>query len=315
MFFLILIIFKSNSKKLIVPFLIFESASCLLDYNRLQPWEYQYLLTFFIFIFSNNKKQLLKLVSFLICFTYIFSGIHKLNGGFIYSVWKNMILKKIFYFDQLNHNLFVHYFGLIIPIIEISIGLGLLILKQKKYLVYLAILVHLFIIYILSPLGINYNEIVIPWNLLMIFIIIVLFYRNEIDYLKSLKPLYKLDLIIITLVCILPILNFTGYWDNYLSFNLYSGKEKKYVVQVSGIEKYPELIAVKSNSKIYKIIKNSEPIDLFTMSLSELKVPFYPERRTFIIFKQKWNQRYSSTKNRFFSFQYPFTKDKIEELK
>ncbi len=314
MFFLGLIFFKPLSKTLIAFFILFEILSCLLDYNRWQPWEYQYLLTFYIFLFSNNKTQIIKLISILICFTYIFSGLHKLNGGFIYLIWESMILGKLLHFNFDSHNIIIHYFGLFIPIIEIILGIGILIFTKKKYFILGLIIMHLLIIYFLCPIGLNYNLIVIPWNLLMLLLIIILFHNTNMNFIKNFQPFYKFDFVIIILVCLLPILNFFSLWDDYLSFNLYSGNNQTMVVEVERIEQIPELKKHSSSNKIYKILKNSTPIYINSMAMSEIKVPLYSEKRTFKIFKKQWDKKYPQLKKRFFVFRYPYSKQAVYEI-
>ena len=315
LFFLTLILILPISKKIISIFLIFEVASCLLDYSRWQPWEYQYLLMFMVFACSANNKQFLKLISILVCFTYIFSGLHKLNGGFLYVIWDTMILHNLLDIKYLNHNLYMHYMGIAIPIIEIAIGIGLLIVRNKKYFIAAAIVMHLFIIYLLSPFGINYNEIVIPWNLVMLILVFILFYNTNINFFENIRPFRRLDFVTILLVCCLPILNFFNCWDHYLSFNLYSGKVPILIIQIDEIEKYPDLKKYISQNKIYKTFKNSSPLSVNKMMLDELKVPLYCEYRVCAILKNEWNLKFTGTENRFMIYKYPFKQDDIYEIK
>jgi hypothetical protein len=84
--------------------ILLEIASCLLDQNRWQPWEYQYLLTLlFYFFYLENPKQFINYFSFLMLVTYIYSGLHKLNGGFLNLVWEKMILLRFFGLE--NHQI------------------------------------------------------------------------------------------------------------------------------------------------------------------------------------------------------------------
>ena len=77
------------------------------------------------------KSKFLNCVSFLIISTYFFSGLHKLNGGFLYTVWEKMILIKFLDFNPIEiQNIFVHYSGLTLPIFEILAALGLLFAKK-----------------------------------------------------------------------------------------------------------------------------------------------------------------------------------------
>lgn len=310
---LILIFFRPFSKKYLVFFLFFEIFSCLLDYSRWQPWEYEYLLIFLIFIFAKNKKHILKLIALLLIATYIISGLHKINGGFLFLVWENMILFNLLKYDLNNRSLFVHYAGIIIPIIEISIGFGLLLFKNKKFFIFSAIAMHLFVIYMLSPLGINYNQVVIPWNFLLIIFIIILF--NDEEYSLCFNEFYKFDFIFVLLVCILPLLNFIEYYDDALSFNLYSGKNKFLVIQIENIEDYPELEINQSSNRTFKILPENAPLYINSMAMDEMKVAIYGEDRAFLIFKKQWKMKYPKVKFRYFIFKYPFNKKYVYEIK
>ena len=309
---LILIFFRPVSRKYLVLFLFFEILSCLLDYSRWQPWEYEYLLIFLIFIFAKNKKHILKLIALLLIATYIISGLHKINGGFLFLVWESMILFNLLKYDLNNRSLFVHYAGIIIPIIEISVGLGLLLFKNKKLFIFSAISMHLFVIYMLSPLGINYNQVVIPWNFLLIIFIIILF--NDEDYSVRFNEFYKFNFIFVLLVCILPLLNFIEYYDDALSFNLYSGKNKFLVIQIENIEDYSELEINQSSNRTFKILPENAPLYINSMAMDEMKVAIYGEDRAFIIFKKQWQKKYPKAKFRYFIFKYPFNKQNVYEI-
>ena len=309
---LILIFFRPFSKKYLVFFLFFEIFSCLQDYSRWQPWEYEYLLIFFIFIFAKNQKHILKLIALLLIATYVISGLHKINGGFLFLVWESMILFNFLKYDLNQRSLFVHYAGIIIPIIEISIGLGLLLFKNKKLFIFSAITMHLFVIYMLSPLGINYNHVVIPWNFLLIIFIIILF--NDEEYSLRFNEFYKFDFIFVLLVCILPLLNFIEYYDDALSFNLYSGKNKFLVIQIENIEDYPELEINQSSNRTFKNLPKNAPLYINSMAMDEMKVAIYGEDRAFIIFKKQWKLKYPKAKFRYFIFKYPFNKQYVYEI-
>ena len=138
---------------------------------------------------------------------------HKLNGGFLYTVWEKIILIKFLDFNPNEiQNIFVHYSGLTFPIFEILAALGLLFAKNKILFAMLLIGMHIFILIFLSPLEINYNSIIWPWNVLMIVYLIILFYNNSAQIsLRNL--LVGVTIIPVLMTAILPFLSFVGLYD------------------------------------------------------------------------------------------------------
>jgi hypothetical protein len=155
---------------------------------RWQPWEYQYILIFLFFILSKNKKQFIQLTSLLFVATYFYSGLNKLNGGFLTSTWEHLILIKTFGISLkfIQNNLWIHYLGTLLALFEIFFGLGLLFFINKKIIVLLIAFMHLLIL-ILFGLVFNYNSIILPWNFGMILLLIVLFYNNNE---QTISPLF-----------------------------------------------------------------------------------------------------------------------------
>jgi len=312
----IIYVFFVPNKKIITAVLILEIIACLLDYMRWQPWQYQYILTLAFFLFAKDKKQFLLLFSFLIGCTYIFSGAHKFGGSFLYTFWDSIILRKIFSFPSIIiKNPIVHYSGLLLCLIEIAIGIGFLFFKNKKYFCLMAITMHLIIILIYGPTGMNYNLIIFPWNLAMIFFSIVFFYQKEvlkirIDFFKN-----KGNSIVVLFVGILPLLSFFDKWDHYLSFNLYSGNTKVLVTCVENMQQYPALEKYKSVVKNNKYCNNTYIMDINKWAMDELNVPIIPQERVYLKMQSQFNKRYPNIPNTFVYYQYPYKKENIKVLR
>ena len=303
-----------KSKVILVATIAVELFSCLLDQLRWQPWEYQYLLTFlFFFFYHKNQKQFLNYFSFLIVATYFFSGLHKLNGGFLYTVWEKMILIRFIGFE-LNQiqNIIVHYAGLALPIFEILAALGLLFSKNKRLFALLLIIMHIFILIFLSPIGINYNSIVWPWNALMIFYLIILFCHNSatISFRNLLSGYNKIPFAIIA---ILPLLSFFELYDNYLSFNLYSGKLNSFRICVDEAKVDDELNEYLSKNNYYCGSKASISVDAWAMK--EMNVALYSEERIYLDFRKRWIEKYPYSEAEFVIYHYPYKKENTNRLK
>ncbi len=293
--------------------IIIEISSCLLDQSRWQPWEYQYLLTFlFFFFYYREPKQFINYFSFLLIATYAFSGLHKLNGGFLYTVWERMILDRFMGFDANQiQNIFIHYAGLALPIFEILAALGLLFSKNKRLFALLLIGMHIFILIFLSPIGLNYNSIVWPWNVLMIFYLFILFFNHSTS-ISFRNLLSGFNIIPFTLIAILPIFSFFGLYDNYLSFNLYSGKLQSFRICVEEQKVDDDFKPFLSKNRFYCDSKASISVDDWAMK--EMNVALYPEERIYLKIRKKWRKKYPNSEAEFVIYQYPYKKENINRL-
>ena len=278
--FLVCSVILKIPKKIILFFLFVELLLLVLDQMRWQPWEYQFMLTtlfYLIYSFQNRFKHLLLL---LFSATYIYSGLHKFNFGFVESNWGEMILSHVFgikHWWKNNEALFLIGFG--IPILELTLGICLLFFKTRKIAIFGLIVMHLFILLVLSPLGVNFNVVVWPWNALMILFLILL----KVDLNQPInwnndfkKPFVR---IVFCILFIFPFSNLFGYWEHYLSFGMYSGKGYRMYMCIDSntdVEKF-QLKQVKYDR--FELCPNHRLINMGTWSLNELKVPIYPEKR------------------------------------
>ncbi|WP_157456519.1 hypothetical protein [Chryseobacterium hispalense] len=226
--------FKINRGLLIALFFT-EIISCMLDTARWQPWEYMYLCFLLVVIINfYNPKNILLLSHLFLVSIYLFSGLHKFSRDFLSMVWLNMFLVDFLGLSMefiLKYKLF--FTGLLIPIIEVALAILLLISKSKKVISYLLIIMHFGILIFIGPLGVKYNSVVWPWNLAMIFILIIV-YSKPVEFSKKivLSNLYWM-----ILWFVMPVLSLFGSWYQYFSFNLYSGKGDQMYICISGNEK------------------------------------------------------------------------------
>lgn len=300
-----IIFFPRNTYVLSLTIMI-ELFSCLLDQNRWQPWEYQYLLTvLFLFIFRNNPKQFVNYFIFLLAVTYIYSGLHKINGGFLVSIWEGLILKRFFGFSSSNiNNLWIHYLGLSLGLIEFLLGIGLIFLKSKKIIAIMLIVMHLFILVLFSPIGVNSNSIIWPWNVAMILFLYAIFIYQSDNEFSPRNLIQGYNKIIFLLIGVLPILNFFGYWDDYLSFSLYSGKSKHLEICITKNANMPEY--QKFVSKKSRLCNSGLALNCTTWSLKELNVPLYPEKRIFKKIVKNWKKKHPDIATTFYYYKYPY---------
>lgn len=309
------VLFFPLKKILQVGVIIIEVFSCMLDYMRWQPWEYQYLLALLFFLFSKERKQFLSLVTFFLAATYIFSGIHKFGGSFLFTFWDRVILHKLLGFSYNEFmNPLMHYSGLMLPVIEVAVGIGILFIRSRKFFAYLAISMHLAIVLIFGPSGLKHNIIIFPWNLAMMAFVGILFYKSSepnfsLSFFRS-----KLNTAAFLLVGVLPVFCLFGKWDDYLSFNLYSGNTKTLVICVEDIKEHAELKPYKTQKGSSMYCDDNCLISTTAWALDELKVPVYPEERVFKKLRESFRKKYPNVKNTFVYYTYPYQNENIREV-
>lgn len=255
----------------------------LLDQMRWQPWVYLYLLMLIGFVvidISRVKKEgkvLLSYLQIILIGVYFYSGFHKFNQSFLDVVYP-MIMSD---FLGVTNQVFIEgtkFLGILIPVIEVLIAVGLFTKKFRKIAAVFAWGTHLFIILYLT-IGLQHNYVVLPWNVLMMVMVYLLFFKQENKIL--LRPKTNKGLIIagIILVWFLPFWNVLGFWNHYFSFNLYSENlEDLYV----GMDQ-ATFDALDAEIKAHVILpeqENASPtLNVGGWAFEELNVPVIPEAR------------------------------------
>jgi hypothetical protein len=258
------------------------------DQMRWQPWVYHFLLFLVPFCLFDVKKQTNALSYFQLVMIgiYLWSGLHKSNADFIHHIFPVFAEGVIGPVSDEYLKL-----GYLIPVIEILIAVGLYFRRTRKPAVVLGILTHVSVLIWLSPVGGNDNIIVLPWNLAMITFLCLCFWNSKDEKLTAQLRLGRFEYLkamMMVLVFVLPIFNFWGYWDYYLSFNLYSGKNKFLYVAVEETELHK--LQYDFSDVFMKIpgLEGGSIIDINKWSLKELNVPVPPEERIFKALAKKF---------------------------
>ena len=283
---LILLAIVALLKRRVYLLLLFILLFFLLiqDQMRWQPWVYIYILVLipFLVLPKGTNKNRTTYLQILFIGIYLWSGIHKLNPNF-----NELIVESFaFYLFKITNGTlitFIKSIGFIFPLIEIISAMFLVFPKSRKVGVYMTVSIHVFIILYISPFGMNYNYIILPWNIFMIIASILLFYTSK-QQLKiwDNKPMPNFLNSFILIIMLLPVMNFFNRWDSYLSFSLYSGKiDNYYVLLKKGVAQQEntydfEAYLINKNQSLSKKI-----IDIDRWSIKELNVPMYPEKRVF----------------------------------
>jgi hypothetical protein len=220
-------------------------------------------------------------VQILLIGIYFWSGVHKINENFIDQTF-SLMLKSIFSIKDNSLLIFLKPFGYIIPCMEVTCGLFLIFPRTRLLGIVLSLTIHITILGFISPLGIDTNYIIAPWNFAMIALVISAFYKtNDRLFRRQIKPYNLIRYAIIVFFWIMPLFNFLSLWDTYTSFALYADKNSGYYIAIEQSQLYK--IDKELTSFFVKLpnLMGGELIDVNRWALADLNVPFYPEDRVF----------------------------------
>lgn len=205
----------------VICFLVGSLYLAFSDQARWQPWFYMYWVMLLLTLAPPSAA--LYSCRFAISAVYLWSGIHKCNADY-FNIAVPWLAKAgaewlpSFAITMLQGALAAA------PVVEIFIGLAVWFQRTRRVAIAGSVAVHLTALLLLGPLGHKHNWIVWPWNLVMPILLMTLFpFHHSIT--PSLQSRWAT--LITSLFCLLPALNFFGWWDSYLSFALYSGKLTK----------------------------------------------------------------------------------------
>ena len=187
----------------------------LQDYHRWQPWFYQYFLILLLLIPMarlykkyENAEHLLFAVQLIIAIAYFYSGLFKLNSGFVKDIvpyYSNPIAQYFWTYRDMVYSL-----GGLIPWLEIALSIGLFVPVTRKWAVIGCTLLHLGILYLLGPFGLNTNAVIWPWNIALIALLWLAFFKMDNFkipvYFGRLGLIYKLVLASVVLLLGLSLL-------------------------------------------------------------------------------------------------------------
>ncbi|MGG9972645.1 hypothetical protein ACQ33O_12700 [Ferruginibacter sp. SUN002] len=296
-----------------IALITIEVASCLLDQNRWQPWEYQYIFTLLIFMFNKkNEKDIKPVFIFLLASIYFYSGLGKINPAFLQSIWYTLLLSKQFGVSyDLGHNPFIYNAGYLLGLIEIVLGLGLLSKRTRKHSAILLIVMHLIILVIFGPFGLNYDHVIWPWNVAMIAYFIFLL-SDDIKEKLSFKILeLNRNPLIVVLFGIMPFFSLFGGWDYFLSSSLFSSRPTDLYICLP-INKDVPLNRYSDEGKS-PCDSNSSMINVRQWAFDEMMVPAYPQRRVYLKIKKQVEDRYHDLGATFYIYTYRNGK-KVKEV-
>lgn len=252
------------------------------DQMRLQPWVYMYFWILLPFaLFEKTSGSFILFFQIILIGIYLWSGLHKLGQGFIETTFDRM-LHILFGVESEETRRSLHWIGYSVPITEATVGVLLFFRKTRTIGIVGALGTHIIILAYLIKSG--HNSVVYPWNIAMMIMVVILFYKSTNQFNFAIIETFKLKALhasAILFFLVMPAFNYVEMWDSYLSFKLYSGTNHQYCVgldkdqyQKVDRELYPLFWRVENPQGKYWISVNK-------WAFEELNVAFYPSLRVF----------------------------------
>lgn len=292
----------------VVSLLVLVTLATLigLDQHRLQPWAYQLGMFTALWLCCRNIPLRLNLMRTLTIGIYFYSAVGKLDFEFLHSVGQQMLgamakwigedLSK--WTDSSRVALVASF-----PILELAIAVGLLWVKTRRVAGLFAIVLHLVLIAVLGPLGLNHRPGVLIWNGQFAFQALLLFVVAQVADSESgenvagtrqnwfFRGLHwaqdSLCVVMVAVVSIMPCSERFGIWDHWPSWALYAPHSSRVRVEIASpsVNRLPASLAALVSATLVSAPGEEEetavwlPIPIDAWSLKSLDTPIYPQSR------------------------------------
>lgn len=267
--------------------IIFIFSLVFADYLRLQPWVLHYLIIFLLLAcyrpLKNNANLLVGASMLFVASIYFWSGIQKFNTAFFTETFPWFTESYRQPLGETGYYLTI-IVAVFIPLLEALLALSLLFKKTRKLGIVLATLMFMVVISSLA-VGHSWNIVVWPWNFVILTMVFILFYKNDLKLSEIVKN-FRQNLFTgsLVLICtLIPAGNLFGLTDHYLSWSLYSGHVPRSTITASSETWRP--LGIDTQSEI-------QSIRLEDWSLHTLNIVPYPEVRVFKEIFSKLCQEY-----------------------
>ena len=271
-----------------ILFLALGAVLLFLDQMRWQPWFYFYLLMTLPLAVSLSAAAghpvLLHIQRMVVVGVLFWGGVHKLDfmGSGFANLYEGYLLAPVIGTLEGGLREAVLLCGRLIPWIELGIALGLCFNRTRSLAAILACSMHLIILLLIAPRE-HANVVVWPWNICMLLIALSLFFRGPpVRWREAFLQggrLQGLAALVAVLVLAMPAAYYTGLWDRYLSFHLYSGRQQQVVLflPATSTERLDPALGPHMVDSM-KMVGYRE-LNLAHWSVRELDVPFISEER------------------------------------
>jgi hypothetical protein len=269
----------------IAAFLAIIAVFCVADQTRWQPWVFLYcflLATLGLYSWDSGdttgERSALNVARLILACTYIFSGLQKANANFMHDDFRWIVSPITGVVPATAGPL--QAFAVAVPFVQVAFGLGLLTRRFRRVSLVAAVCMHVFILAMFGPLGLDWNNIIWPWTAAMAVFDVLVFADQDFQSFGILGTHGRAyHAVVLVVFLALPSLSFLNLWDSYLSAALYSGNLTEGMIYLSdaGQASLPALIA----DRAVRSSENTHVLNVQRWAIEDLNVMPYPETRVY----------------------------------
>ena len=287
--------------------LLFAASTCamfVLDQNRLQPWAYQLAIMALVLAWGEGRSAVALLRLFIASF-YFHSALTKLDYSFLHTLGQQFLAVLVELaggsLDSWGDTARLAA-ALVFPVGELLVAAGLCVARLRGAALVGAVMLHVLLVAILGPWGLDHKPGVLVWNCFFIVQDVLLFAPQRWLTWKSAMPPAASDepvrvprrvRALVAAVVLLPLLVWSTWFDMWPSWGLYASNSERVVLLVhrSELANLPEPVA--------RFVEESpderEPwarVRLDRWALETLGAPIYPQGRSQLGAAQAVIERY-----------------------
>lgn len=264
----------------------------VLNQHRLQPWAYLAVLSGLI-LAACSAAQAERWLRWLLISVYFYSAISKFDYLFVTILGQEFVATGLGLIGVAVETWpapLRQCLSLSLPTGEVLVAVLLLIPRLRRLGVVMGIALHILLLLILGPWGMNHRPGVLIWNLQFCVLLILLFWptsaqRGERDETADFdRPPWGIVPAVIAramALCalLLPLLDAFERWDHWLSWGLYSTRAPRVELYISEdvVSRLPADLQQHCSETTYSGYLRKFALDRW--SLAELGVPIYPQDR------------------------------------
>ena len=283
--------FAKRMGKYVAAFLILAALLVVWDQSRLQPWFYQYAVMLAALglgarrgLEGEARARALDACRLIVAAVYFWGGMQKLNYTFVHDTLPVVLGRYASVWPAGIRLLSETPAGLLIPLVEVLVGLGLLTRRFRSAAVAGALLTHAVVLLLYVPFW--RNKVVWPWNAAMMAFVVILFWRDARS--RAREVLWgggrAVHAAVFLLFVVLPLFGLFGLWDAYLSASLYSGNTPSATLHLS--EQVCGRVPPRSR-RAAEMQGGACTLHANRWSYAEMSVPVYPEPRIYRTLAQR----------------------------
>lgn len=222
---------------------VLAAALPLLNMQTLQPWHWLFLLLIAQWLTSRNQSILLWRQT--LAGIYVFAAVSRIgpqiDSGMSVRIFA--MLSDLLHLPALQRDPSVVFAGCVaMSVLEGCVGAGLLFKKTRQPAVVAGVLLHLSLILLLGPFGLQQQPGVLIWNLFLLLALLIVFWPtvNPPPAPDSPRPTERRNWLV--LIWAIPLSGLFGLADNWISWQVYSPRPEtiRFLVHESAVSKVPD---------------------------------------------------------------------------